>query len=238
MTALMFCLSLAQADDAAAKAALDAFAKAYKAKESTARVAAVEELAKTGHVKVLAKLATVLASPDAKDVRTAAAKGLGVVREDRDLNKKAIEYLSKCIPPNANDTSIVVVIFEVLEKMAEGNGVAIFKQHMASTSVEAAKGAVDGAGQTKDKRFVMPLIELLRYVEAAARQATNTGPGGRPVVGGGIPGTGGVPDPDAPRRARALVPAIHRALENITGATQKSTKDWLDWWRQNQDAYK
>jgi len=237
MTGLILCLLL-QADDAAAKTALDKFAKDYKAKESTARAVAVEELAKTGHLKVLAKLAAVLASTDAKDVRTAAAKGLGIVREDRDLNRKAIDYLDRCIPPNANDASIIAVIFDVLESMAVGNGVIIFKKHMISTAIPVAKGTVQAAGYTKDKRFVLPLVKLLEWVEATARQATNTGPGGRPVVGGGIPGTGGVPDPDAPKRARELSPAIHTALEACTSVTQKSTKDWLDWFRQNQDAYK
>jgi hypothetical protein len=53
-----------------------------------------------------------------------------------------------------------------------------------------------------------------------------------------IPGGGTVGDPDAPKRARVLVPLIHKALESITKQNFKSMAEWSEWWRKNEADFK
>ena len=88
MAALILALALLaqaapKADDTAATEALEKFNTDYKAKETTGRVGAVADLAKVQGDKIVVKLAQILASPDEKEVRIAAAKGLGSATENK-----------------------------------------------------------------------------------------------------------------------------------------------------------
>jgi hypothetical protein len=82
--------------------------------------------------------------------------------------------------------------------------------------------------------MVSPLIEHARFLEAAAREATNVGPNGRTVTGGGLPGGGSAGDPDAPKRARLLVPLITKSLASITRQEFRTVAQWQEWWRKNE----
>lgn len=228
MTALLLLLSL-QADDATK--ALDKFKTAYKAKEVADRAAAVTDLAKTEHEKVLAKLAQLLVV-DAKEVRLAAVRGMGNLTQT-DLRKKAVTYLSKSIPANAAEVEIVVVIVETLELIGPGVGLAVLHQHFVWPSIPVAEGAILAAGKLKKKESVGPLITLLKILQLSSREAQNVGPGGRTVTGGGLPGVGGgAVDPDAPKREKALTPQAQRSLEAITKMSFKTWKEWEAWWKE------
>jgi len=119
--------------------------------------------------------------------------------------------------------------------MQDGLGYAVLKANLRSPDPLTSQAAIEAAGQIRDKSFIAPLIDHARFLEAASREALNTGPGGRTVTGGGLPGVGGtVGDPDAPKRARLLVPLIHKALESITRRTFKTVAEWADWWRHSE----
>ncbi len=241
MTALMIAIALAlQADPAAkepsSKEALEKFGKAYRAKDPSDRAAAVADLAKTLDEKVVAKLGALLGVDD-MTVRIAAAKGLGATPDA--LKKKAVNALSRAFPANADEPLVVVALVEAMETMQDGLGYAILKANLKSPDPQTSRAAIGAMGQIRDKSFVAPLIEHARFLEAASREATNVGPGGRSVTGGGmIPGGGTVGDPDAPKRARMLVPLIHKALESITKQNFKSMAEWSDWWRKNEADFK
>ncbi len=227
-SALLLCALLAP-DEAAD--ALKKFDAAYKSKDAAARAAAVVELSKVDHEKVIAKLEKLLVV-DAKEVRIAAAKGLGVLREDRDRTKKATNALAKSVGPNYAEPSVIVAIVEALEAIQETLGISVLHQHFAHPTGVVAKGAVEAAALLRKKESVPLLIQLVKLLEAAAREATNVGPGGsRPVVGGGIPGTGGVPDAEAPKREKTVKPASLSALEKITGKSFKTVREWDEWWK-------
>jgi hypothetical protein len=225
----MMLLALAlQAGDPAK--ALDAFKTAYKSKEAADRTAAVEALAKTEHEKVSAKLAQLLVVDD-KTVRIAAAKGLGNVTQT-DLRKKSVTYLSKGIPPNAQEVEVIVSIVEALELIGPGVGLAVLHQHFVWPQIPVGEGAVIAAGKLKKKESVGPLITLLKVLQLSSREAQNVGPGGRTVTGGGLPGvSGGAVDPDAPKREKALTPLATRSLEQITKMSFKTWKEWEAWWK-------
>jgi HEAT repeat protein len=241
MTAWMLALALfAQQNDPPAKEtskeALERFGKAYKAKDPSDRAAAVAELAKTLDDKVVTKLGALLVVDDLT-VRIAAAKGLSAATGDN--RKKAVNFLSRAFGPNAGDPFVPAALVEAMETMQEGLGYAVLKANLKSPDSQTSKAAIEAAGQIRDKSFVAPLIEHARFLEAAAREALNTGPGARTVTGGGIPGVGGVVgDPDAPKRARLLVPLIHKSLESITKQSLKSVSEWIEWWKKNEADFK
>jgi HEAT repeat protein len=241
MMAWMLALALAgqvepPAKESSANEALEKFKTAYRAKDAADRVAAVTELAKTPHDKVVAKLGALLGVDDLT-VRIAAAKGLGTVPDP--LKKKAVNVLSRAFPANVEQPIVVVALVDAMEAMQEGLGTAVLKANLKSPDPQTSRAAIEAMGQIRDKSFVSPLIEHARFLEAASREATNVGPGGRTVTGGGmIPGGGTVGDPDAPKRARLLVPLIHKALESITKQNFKSMAEWSDWWRKNEADFK
>lgn len=232
MTAAFLALALVLQDDAAE--ALKKFDAAYKSKDAAARAQAVTELSKTAHDKVLSKLEKLLVV-DAKEVRIAAAAGLGIVRETKDHNAKEMKALTKGIVPNYAEQAVILAIVEALNQFGDGVGLSILHQHFASPDIPVAKAAIEAAAEIRKKESVPVLISFLKAIDAAARYATNTGPGGRTVTGGGLPGAGGAGgtagDPEAPKRAKALTPVATKALETITKKTFKTTPEWEAWWK-------
>jgi hypothetical protein len=240
MTCLLALALALQADpppkETSANEALEKFKTAYRSKDVADRAAAVGELAKTSHEKVVAKLGALLVVDD-MTVRIAAAKGLGAAADP--LKKKAVNVLSRAFAANAAEPLVVVALVEAMETMQDGLGYAVLKVNLKSPDPQTSRAAIEAMGQIRDKSFVAPLIDHARFLEAASREATNVGPGGRTVTGGGmIPGGGAVGDPDAPKRARLLVPLVHKALESITKQNFKAMAEWAEWWRKNEADFK
>jgi HEAT repeat protein len=240
MTLLLAAALCVQADPPPAKEstkeALEKFAKAYKAKDPSDRAVAVADLSRILDDKVVAKLCALLVVDDLT-VRIAAAKGLS--KTTGDLRKKAVTSMGRAFGPNAGEPLVVVSLVESMEAMQDGLGYAVLKANLRSPDLATSRAAIEAAGSIRDKSFVSPMIEQARYLEAAAREATNVGPGGRTVTGGGmIPGGGTVGDPDAPKRARTLVPLVHKSLESVTKQSFRTIAEWAEWWKRNEEDFK
>jgi hypothetical protein len=229
---LILALLLSLRDEA--DEALRKFDASYKSKDPAARTAAVTELARTDHERVQSKLEKLL-TVDVREVRIAAAQGLGVLRDSKDRNKKAMSALTKGIVPNNADRAVILAIVEALDKFGEGVGLAILHQHFPSPDVVVSKAAMEAAGELRKRESIPVLIAFWKYLEAASREATNVGPNGRTVTGGGLPFVGGnsAGDPDAPKRARALSPVASKALEAITRKTFKTPQEAEAWWKKD-----
>lgn len=241
MIGLILALALLQADPPPAKDtsvadALEKFKKEYKAKEAADRAAAVAELAKTPHEKTYAMLAKLLVVDD-MTVRIAAAKGMSTSQGDQ--IKKSVNFLSRAFPANAGEPLVAAALVESMETMQDGLGYAVCKANLKSPDVNTSRAAIEAMGQIRDKSFIGPLIEHARYLEAAAREALNVGPNGKTVTGGGLPYVGGTAgDPDAPKRAKTLVPMIHRTLEVVTKQSFKTVAEWQVWWKRHEEDFK
>lgn len=236
MRELMMLLSLCVQDDPAVKEALEKFKVAYKSKDVAERASAVAHLARTQHDKVIARLGALLVVDDVT-VRIEAAKGISGATGD--LKKKGAALLARAFGPNAGQPLVSKALVEALETLQDGLGYAILKANLRSPDVSTSRAAIEAAGEIRDKSFVAPLIELLKALEASAREALNTGPGARTVTGGGLPGVGGpVGDPDAPKRARLLTPIARKSLEGITQQSFKYVREWEEWWRRNEADFK
>ena len=237
MTLATLALAFLLRDEAAD--ALKQFDAAYKSKDAAARAAAVTELAKTDHEKVDARLEKLLLV-DAKEIRIAASAGLGVVRESKDRNKKVMAALTKAIVPNYAERSVILAIVEALDKFGENVGLSILHQHFSSPDLPVSKAAVEAATEIRRKESVPVLIAFAKYLETSARDASNVGPNGRAVTGGGLPYVGGntAGDPEAPKRARTLSPVVTKALESITKKAFKTTPEWEAWWKKEGSDFK
>ncbi|HLY73285.1 MAG TPA: hypothetical protein VKU80_04135 [Planctomycetota bacterium] len=215
---------------------LEKFKTAYRSREASDRALAVTELAKTPHEKIYAKLGALLVVDD-MTVRIAAAKGLATAAGEN--RKKAVTFLSRAFPANAGAPLVSAALVEAMETMQDGLGYAVLKANLQSPDSQTSRAAIEAAGEIRDKSFVAALIERGRFLEAASREALNTGPGGRTITGGGLPGVGGtMGDPDAPKRSRMLVPLIHKSLESITKQAFKTIAEWAEWWRRSEANFK
>jgi HEAT repeat protein len=240
MIALLLVLAL-QADpppakDASVNAALEKFKKAIRAKDAADRAAAVAELAKTPHEKTYAMIAKLLVADD-MTVRIAAAKGMSTGSGDQ--MRKNVNFLSKAFPANAGEPLVSAALVESMEALQDGMGYAICRANLKIPDMNTSRAAIEAMGQIRDKSFVGPLIDHARFLEAAHREAVNVGPGGRTVTGGGIPGAGAtIGDPDAPKRAKLLVPLIHKSLEAITKQSFRTVAEWAEWWKRHEEDFK
>jgi len=230
----MVALFLALALQDPAGDALRIFEAAYKSKDPAARATAVAELAKTDHEKVLAKLEKLLLV-DVKEVRIAAAQGLGIVRETKEHNKKEMTALTKGIVPNYAERAVLLAIVEALDKFGDGVGLSILHQHFPSPDIVVSKAAMEAAAEIRKKESVPVLIAFWKYLEAAAHDAVNVGPNGRTVTGGGLPYVGGntAGDPEAPKRAKQLSPVASKSIEAITRKTFKTPQEAEAWWKKD-----
>lgn len=217
-------LALALADDAAANAALDKFRADYKSREATVRAQAVTELAATQHDKITSRLAQLVVN-DEKEVRIAAAKGLGGITENR---KKPVAVLVAACTPNAKEPTVMAAILEALGKLKEAPAAAEVERHFKSKQIPEAKAAIEAAAAIGSRSSVPALIDALRWLEESAKEAPALGQGNNntPGVGGG-----GTIDDAARERERMLRPLVLKALQELTKTSRAGAKDWEDWWR-------
>lgn len=232
MTALVLILALGSSQDVDAKKAISTFKKAYRTRDASKRVAAVSELAKTDHARVHSTLSKLLTG-DVKEVRIAAAEGLAGTTENR---KKVVQYLANAIGPNYKEPDAAAACVKALEKLQEGMGVAIVRQLFRSPDIRVETVAVQAAERVRKRAFIPALINFLNVLETQARAAGGVGPSGNRVVGGipGVTTNGGVVDPNAPLRAKKVIPIVHKALETLTGQKWKTVREWAEWWKQSE----
>ncbi len=234
MTTVILALAiLAQAaakpDETAANAALEKFKIEYKAKETPVRVTAVVDLARVQGDKIVVRLAQVLTSPDDKEVRIAAAKGLGGATENK---KKPMQALAAAVGPSQQDPAVVAAILEALGKLGDQGAVAVVENNFKSKNTLVLKAAVEAAGELKGKSSVPQLIDLCKRLEEGAKEAPSVGGGGN-YGGGNLPGVGGggVVDDMARERERVVKPIVIKVLGALTKTNLGMAKEWENWWR-------
>jgi HEAT repeat protein len=216
-------LSLALQDDPSA-APLEEFKTAYKNREVSARVAAVNALAATQHDKVYTQLGKLLLT-DEKDVRIAAAKGLGACTAEK--KAKPANYLLAGAAANAKDTPVLVAILDALGKLKQDATLPEVEKHLKSKDIAVGTAAVKAVETIKSSRSVSALVAMLKWLYDNAQDApAYNGGGGTPGLGGG---GGTMADQDAKQRHGALTPLANKALQTITGQSISGHKEWENW---------
>ncbi|HLY74753.1 MAG TPA: hypothetical protein VKU80_11605 [Planctomycetota bacterium] len=237
MPALILLAALLAPDDPEVSAALEKFKTDYHSKDLSTRVAAVADLSKTQHDKILVKLGSLLVVDD-KDVRIAAAKGM---EEQKENKKKASLELAGAIAPNLTLIPVAVTILEELGTLQEEAAAPEVEKHFAKTDpLDVQKAAVTAAGKIRSASSVEPLIHLLKDLELEAQQNGGRGGGKVKGLGGKGGGAGAVRSGNAADRDRAaeLLPSVRGSLGSITKANCPDAKEWEAWWNEHKATFR
>jgi HEAT repeat protein len=234
MTAmLVLALTLGGQDDKAVDEALDAFKTAMKSTSEADRVSAVNELAKFPHAKTLPRLAALLSS-EPPTVKIAAAKGIAGFSA---LKTKASQVLIAAMGPNAKETNVLVALYEGLGKLDDPSSVSTVHRGFEEKEIVLVKAALQAAGAMGNPASIEPLIALLAKLEKILKAA-----GGGVDVTAPVPGGGGSvtvrSDDNGPKRAQELIPAINKALNEITHESNGSSETWGAWWAKHKATFK
>ncbi len=250
MTAILL-LALLAGDDKAASDAITKFSTDYKAKETDAKVKAIEELALVQHDKITVRLSSLFTAEE-KAVRIAAAKGLGARTEDKD-KKKASLMLGSFIKPNEKTPDVLTAILEAIAKLGDDSALPEAHKLIESDILDVAQGAVNTAAAIKSKTSFEPLIKRLKEADeilkprdpqAAGGKGGAGGFGGRMLGGpggkGGTTGTGDSQLTFKERRdlAKAMQTLIKKVLAEMAGTNCEDGKDWEAWWKEHQNTWK
>jgi HEAT repeat protein len=220
-------------EDKAAEEAVDAFKTAIKSSSEADRVAAVNDLAKVHHAKTLARLASML-HVDGPTVRIAAAKGISAFVE---MKKPAAAALVGALGPNSKETTVHSALYEALGKLEEPSSLPTLHRGIEEKETVVAKAAIQATGNVGSASSIEPLIAYL-----AKQEKIQKSPGGSIDYTAPTPGGGNVTvrsSDDSPgKRAAELIPAINKALNEITRESNGSAETWGAWWAKNKASFK
>jgi hypothetical protein len=245
MITLAFLLALGAQDEVAAKAALESFKTSYgKSKDPKSHAEAVLELAKTIHGSVAIKLSLLLTTDD-KEVRIAAATGLGTFNKPADMKQTAAKYLGQALTAGANarEVEVRVAIFAALGTLQEETSCNTVKSHFEERDPKIACAAVSAAGGIRSKTLIEPLIQVLKECERDLKPVAPP-PAPPPAKGKAPPPVFGPspaqrePDKDTKERANAVIGMAVSALNSITRQDGlKTGDDWERWWIKNRSTF-
>ncbi len=211
---LFFAASLA-ADDKEVDAAIERFKASYRNESATARSLAVAELCKTPHERTLARVAPMLTG-EVKDVRIAAAKGLGGFV---DYKKQVMPILIGSIAPNDKEPDVVAAIFEGLGILKDENSLPTIHKFFEDKDSKIANAAIAAAGAIRHVSSIDPIIELVKEYEKNAKAVSAGGAAGLPAA-----------DDKKKKLAQAVLPATVKAMKAITKEKWSTTGEWVIWW--------
>ena len=205
----------APATDDEAEAALATFKKAMTAELASAQMAAIKEVAKVRHEKVIRAIGQYLTS-NHPDVATCAA--LQLAEQDHPTSS---DLLVKGIGPNDKRPVVLGAIFNSLGKLGYESAspylVGLLDKSSEDGWKKVLEEGINAIGRIGSARAVDPLLDWRR------KQGGGFG-GGRWGGGGGGGGGGGT---------GRLWSACDRALKSITGGDEETTADWEKWWKAN-----
>jgi len=224
MTAFLL-LTLFGSDEKEADEAIARFKTAYRNPSAPARVAAVAELSRTRHEKVLKQLA-VLLTGDAAIVRAEAAKGLGTFV---DFKKHATPLLIAGLGgPNSKEPDVQAAIYEALGALDDDAALPTIHKGFEEKDSKVAKGALAAAGMIRHVSSIDLIVDLMKKLEKFNEASSG---------GGGLGNFGGGNDPNK-KRAKEVLPACIKALQAITKEKWSTSKEWEIWWERRKATFK
>ncbi|HXG62902.1 MAG TPA: HEAT repeat domain-containing protein [Planctomycetota bacterium] len=212
---LLLAAALAAGNEKEADEALHRFKANYRNPSAPARAAAVSELARVQHEKVLKQLAMLLTS-DVSLVRQAAAKGLGGFSEHKRL---AGALLRAAIGPNSKEPDVVAAIFEALGNLDDPEAIPLLRDHFDDRDPKIAKAALAAVGTMRDAASVEPIIERMKKCEKVMASDAKV-------------------DKDNRDQAKEIVGVCIKALQAITKERWTTSKEWEIWWGRNKATFK
>ena len=223
MTLIAFVILTGLLDDKEADEAVRAFRAAMKSTEVSARVAAVSELGKCRHEKVLKVLATCLII-DEKEVRIQAADALGQFNVRK---PQVCGLLSDALEMNRRSPEVESAILKALKELGEEGALGPAYRYMDDKNSKVAEAAIGILGVVRYKASIEPLLKLMKKLIHSG-EGYNSGDGSLDVP----------EDEQLRQRARQLQAAACKALQSITGEKWSTSEDWESWWKKNAATFK
>jgi hypothetical protein len=203
------------ATDEEADAALATFKKAVGAELASSQMAAIKEVAKVRHEKVIRAIAAHLRS-NFSDVAAGTAIQMGEL--DHPVSS---ELLVANIGPNDKRPVVLGAIFTSLGKLgyeaSSDRLVPLLDKQNDDGWKKVLEEAMNAVGRIGSPRAVDPLLDW-------RKRQPGGGWGGRWGGGGGGGGN---------NQSGRLWSAVDRALKSITGGDEETTNDWEKWWKAN-----
>jgi len=223
MIALTMALMLSLADDKEAEDAIQKFKLEMKSPETAVRVAAVSELCRLQHDRVMRVLASCLVT-DVTFVRIAAAKGLGAFQEKK---SQATALLADAMVANVKEPDVQVALLSAMKVLHEASALAVAYRYLDDKNAKVAEGAIGITETVHSKSSIDPLIHLMKKLVTSG-DGYSSGDGSFDVPA----------DEVLKARARTLQAAANKALQSITGEKRSTAGDWDTWWKHNAGAFK
>jgi hypothetical protein len=202
-----------QEDEDACKKAQSEFFGGYKSKDEAARARALSAFEKHSCGSCVGIVAQLLVT-EGTSVRVAAAQALGKMD-----HPKAVEAVAQSVEPNREIPDVLEAIAKGLQTQDYEVGATILNPLLRKLGEKEVVAALDIVvpvlGKLGSPTSVEPLIDLLQRAE-------NEATGGRRRLKGN------------PKIA-ALAGTVRKALEEITGGREGTSKSWEAWWKANRE---
>jgi HEAT repeat protein len=215
-----------QVDDKAADEAVDRFRKGMANPNASARASAVLELSRVPHDKTLKNLLPCLTA-DVKDVRKAAAKGLGGFADWKKVVTPALTAALGGI--NAKEAEVRCEIFGALGKLADPLALSTVHGAFKDDDVRVAQAAIGAAGGMRQKESIDALLDLQKQIQKWLKNK-QAGPyrDDKGQQGDERAYTG---------RLNDVQKTILDAFKKITLERWGSAQEWEIWWNKKKAGY-
>jgi hypothetical protein len=223
MLVLAMTLFLSLSDDKEAEEAVQKFKSAMKSPDAAVRVAAVTELGRLQHDRVLKVLASCLVT-DERVVRIAAAKSLGAFQEKQ---AHVVAALAEALPANAKEPDVQVELLSALKGLREPSVLGVAYRYIDDKNAKVAEAAIGVTETVPSRNSIDPLIRLMKKLVTAG-DGYSSGDGSFDVPA----------DEVLRERARKLQGAASRALQSITGERLSTAAEWDGWWKRNASTFR
>jgi hypothetical protein len=218
----MLLLLLALADEKAADEAIARFKTSYANPSAVARAAAVSELARTQHEKILGRLAGILSS-EAKEVKVAAARGLGGFS---DFKRQALGLLVAAVPPHEKEPDVQAALYEALGKLDDPAALPALHRGFEDKDGKVAAAAILAAAEIGQAASIDAILKEFEEADKINKQASSGGAGAS-VGGYSVPGGGADP---VKTRAKDVAKACTKAMQTISKEKYLTVAEWKIWW--------
>jgi len=163
MLGISFILSMALCfqEDKDLDALLRQFNRGYSSPDPKARATAVAELSKSPHEKTLLRIVPLLTG-EAKEVRIAAARGLG---NFQDHKKTVTPTLVGTLAANPKDLDLQEAVFGALGALQDESALPTIHQSFRGPQMRVAKAALGAAAAIRGKDSLGALLEFLRDLQ-------------------------------------------------------------------------
>lgn len=218
-------------DDKEVDEAIQRFKKGMANPSAPARASAVTELAATKSEST-AKLLGGLLGADTEPVRKAAAGGLAGFT---DYKKIVTPMLLNGLHFNysAKEPKVVEAICQALGKLDDDLALPTLHRYFEDKDSVVACAAILGAAAIRHVSSIDLIIDLMKKYDKINENSKNGGGG---AYGVNIP-SGGGSDPKT-ALAKAVLPALIKAMQQISGDRWTTTKEWEIWWSKRKATFK